>query len=277
MNDSNQPKPLDVLIVGAGFAGLYQLYRARKAGLTARVLEAGDDVGGTWYWNRYPGARCDVESLDYSFSFDKELEQEWTWSERYATQPEILRYIKHVAERFDLRRDILRKAERHLETSGLPYNILRPNWFMQNFHTFWLQGIVTQGKILLPVGTAKGSFIDVRDIAAAAAVLLTSDTLANRDFDLTGPEALDHDQVAAILSRESGRRITFQDIPPAAMVDGLIGAGLPRPNAEFLVMLLGFFKAGYAERTTDAVAQITGRAPGSFEGYARDHRQAWQA
>jgi uncharacterized protein YbjT (DUF2867 family) len=127
---------------------------------------------------------------------------------------------------------------------------------MQNFHTFWLQGIVTQGKILLPVGTAKGSFIDVRDIAAAA-VLLTSDTLANRDFDLTGPEALDHDQVAAILSRESGRRITFQDIPPAAMVDGLIGAGLPRPNAEFLVMLLGFFKAGYAERTTDAVAQIT--------------------
>lgn len=171
----------------------------------------------------------------------------------------------------------LRKAERYLETSGLPYNILRPNWFMQNFHTFWLHGIVTQGKILLPVGTAKGSFIDARDVAAAAAVLLTSDTLANRDFDLTGPEALDHDQVAAILSRESGRRITFQDIPPEAMLDGLLGAGLPRPNAEFLVLLLGFFKAGYAERTTDAVAQITGRAPGSFERYARDHRQAWQA
>ncbi|MBB5411282.1 cyclohexanone monooxygenase [Paraburkholderia sp. HC6.4b] len=106
MNASNQQKSLDVVIVGAGFAGLYQLHRARKAGLTARVIEAGEDVGGTWYWNRYPGARCDVESLDYSFSFDKELEQEWTWSERYATQPEILRYIRHVAERFDLRRDI---------------------------------------------------------------------------------------------------------------------------------------------------------------------------
>lgn len=106
MNASNQATSLDVVIVGAGFAGLYQLYRARKAGLTARVIEAGEDVGGTWYWNRYPGARCDVESLDYSFSFDKELEQEWTWSERYATQPEILRYIKHVAERFDLARDI---------------------------------------------------------------------------------------------------------------------------------------------------------------------------
>jgi cyclohexanone monooxygenase len=106
MNDSSQRESLDVLIVGAGFAGLYQLYRARKAGLTARAIEAGDDVGGTWYWNRYPGARCDVESLDYSFSFDKELEQEWTWSERYATQPEILRDIHHVADRFELRRDI---------------------------------------------------------------------------------------------------------------------------------------------------------------------------
>ncbi|MGF6297449.1 MULTISPECIES: flavin-containing monooxygenase [Paraburkholderia] len=106
MNASNQQKSLDVIIVGAGFAGLYQLHRARKAGLTARVIEAGEDVGGTWYWNRYPGARCDVESLDYSFSFDAELEQEWTWGERYATQPEILRYIHHVADRFDLRRDI---------------------------------------------------------------------------------------------------------------------------------------------------------------------------
>lgn len=106
MNASNQSKSLDVVIVGAGFAGLYQLYCARKAGLTALVIEAGEDVGGTWYWNRYPGARCDVESLDYSFSFDKELEQEWTWSERYATQPEILRYIQHVAERFNLRSDI---------------------------------------------------------------------------------------------------------------------------------------------------------------------------
>lgn len=171
----------------------------------------------------------------------------------------------------------LRKAERHLEASGLPYNILRPNWFMQNFNTFWLHGILTQAKILLPVGKAKGSFIDARDIAAAAAVLLTTDTLANRDFDLTGPEALDHDQVAAILSRETGRHITFQDIPPAAMLDGLLSAGLPRPYAEFMLLILGFFKAGYAERTTDAVAQITGRAPGSFERYAHDHRQAWLA
>jgi uncharacterized protein YbjT (DUF2867 family) len=169
----------------------------------------------------------------------------------------------------------LRKAERHLEASGLAYNIVRPNWFMQNFNTFWLHGIQTQNKILLPVGAAKGSFIDARDIAAVAARLLTSDTFANRDFDLTGSDALDHDQVAALLSRETGRTITYQDIPTAAMLDGLLGAGVPRPYAEFLLLILGFFKAGYAERTTDAVLQITGRAPRRFEQYAHDHRAAW--
>ncbi len=99
-------KPTDAVIVGAGFAGLYALHRLRGLGLSARVFEAGRGVGGTWYWNRYPGARCDVESMDYSYSFSDELQQEWRWTERYASQPEILRYINHVADRFDLRRDI---------------------------------------------------------------------------------------------------------------------------------------------------------------------------
>ena len=96
----------DVLVIGAGFAGLYALHRLRGMGFRTLVLEAATDVGGVWYWNRYPGARCDVESLQYSYSFDHELEQTWQWTERYAAQPEILRYIEHVAERFDLRRDI---------------------------------------------------------------------------------------------------------------------------------------------------------------------------
>jgi len=97
---------VDVVVVGAGFAGLYMLFRLRGMGLRVQVIEAGSDVGGTWFWNRYPGARCDVESMEYSYSFSEELQQEWNWTERYATQPEILKYINHVADRFDLRRDV---------------------------------------------------------------------------------------------------------------------------------------------------------------------------
>lgn len=96
----------DVVVVGAGFAGLYLLHKLRGLGLEVKVFEQGGDVGGTWYWNRYPGARCDVESMQYSFSFDDDLQQSWDWSERYAPQPEILRYAGHVADRYDLRRDI---------------------------------------------------------------------------------------------------------------------------------------------------------------------------
>jgi cyclohexanone monooxygenase len=99
-------KDYDVVIVGAGFAGLYMLHKMRGQGYSARVFEAGDGVGGTWYWNRYPGARVDIESQEYSYSFSEELEMEWNWTERYATQPELLRYINHVADRFDLRRDV---------------------------------------------------------------------------------------------------------------------------------------------------------------------------
>jgi cyclohexanone monooxygenase len=97
---------VDVVVIGAGFSGLYMLHKLRGLGLTARVFEAGDGVGGTWYWNRYPGARVDIESQEYSYSFSEELENEWQWSERYAAQPELLRYLNHVAERFDLMRDI---------------------------------------------------------------------------------------------------------------------------------------------------------------------------
>lgn len=101
------PATVDVAIVGAGFAGMYMLHRARSAGFTAVVFERGSGVGGTWYWNRYPGARCDVPSLEYSYQFSDDLQQEWEWSEKYATQPEILRYAEHVADRFGLRRDMV--------------------------------------------------------------------------------------------------------------------------------------------------------------------------
>ena len=97
---------VDAVVVGAGFAGLYMLHRLRSMGLSVRVFEKGSGVGGTWYWNRYPGARCDTDSVEYSYQFSDALQQEWRWTERFATQPEILRYLEHVADRFDLRRDI---------------------------------------------------------------------------------------------------------------------------------------------------------------------------
>ena len=101
-NTSNSPRQLDAVIVGAGFAGLYMLQKLRSEGLNARVLEAGEGVGGTWYWNRYPGARCDIPSFQYSYQFDEKLEQEWEWKERYAPQPEILEYANHIVDRFNL-------------------------------------------------------------------------------------------------------------------------------------------------------------------------------
>ena len=108
MPDASHPssRQFDVAIVGGGLAGLYAIHRLRGLGLKVRAYEAGSGVGGTWFWNRYPGARCDVESLEYSYSFDAELQQDWKWPERYGTQPEILKYINHVADRFDLRRDV---------------------------------------------------------------------------------------------------------------------------------------------------------------------------
>nr|WP_295770956.1 SDR family oxidoreductase [Rhodoferax sp.] len=169
----------------------------------------------------------------------------------------------------------LRKAEMHLEASGLAYNIIRPNWFMQNFNSFWIQGILEHGKIFLPVGAAKGSFIDARDISAVAARLLSTDDCNGRDFDLTGAVAVDHDAVAAILSKATGQTITYQDIPEADMRSALLQAGLPPAYAEFLLMILGYFKLGYAERTTDAVQTLLGRPPITLEQYAADYRSAW--
>lgn len=96
----------DAVIVGAGFSGMYMLVRLRALGLTSRIYDTATDVGGTWYWNRYPGARCDVESMQYSYSFSPELQQDWHWSEKFSAQPEILAYARHVADRFDLRRDM---------------------------------------------------------------------------------------------------------------------------------------------------------------------------
>jgi uncharacterized protein YbjT (DUF2867 family) len=168
-----------------------------------------------------------------------------------------------------------RRAEVELEKSGLQYNIIRPNWFLQNFNTFWIQGIREQNKILLPAGDAKVSFIDARDISAVAAKLITSDEFSNRDFDLTGPEAVDHAQVASAISRATSKSVTYQEIEPEALKQGLLAAGLPLDYSEFLLMIMGALKAGFAEKKTDNVLKITGRNPRTLAAYASDFKQAW--
>ena len=124
MSQAPSSTSVDAVIVGAGFGGLYMLHRLRKLGLNCRVFEAGSGVGGTWYWNRYPGARCDVESMQYSYAFDESLQQSWSWSEFFAGQPEILQYANHVADRLDLRRDI----QFDTRVTGATFDEAAHNW-----------------------------------------------------------------------------------------------------------------------------------------------------
>jgi uncharacterized protein YbjT (DUF2867 family) len=204
----------------------------------------------------------------------------------YADQYSLLAPLIQEAKRRGLKKVVLmtamganasedtpfRRAELDLEKSGLTYNIIRPNFFMQNFHTFWIHGIQTQGKILLPAGNAKVSFIDARDIAATAATLLTNDLFNGQAFDLTGPESLDHAQVAAALTKVAGRKISYEEITPDAFQSGLLGAGLPKDYAQFLGVIMGFLREGYSERKTSSVQDITGQAPRGFEKYANDFK-----
>lgn len=269
--------------VGSGVAKLLVDAAAKVRGSTSRKANVGTRHGIEWVHLDLAGGAGIGEALagvDRAFLLAPP---------RYADQHRLLSPLVAEAKRRDLEKVVLmtamganaadtpfRRVEVELEQSGMPYNIIRPNWFMQNFNTFWLQGIKEQGKILLPAGRAKVSFIDGRDIAAVAANLLASDDENNRDFDLTGPAALDHDEVARIISHAAGRRIVYEDIPADAFRQGLLAAGLPADYAESLVVIMGFLKEGHAARTTGEVKRLLGREPIRFEQYARDHRDAWQ-
>jgi len=169
----------------------------------------------------------------------------------------------------------MRRLELAVEGSGLPYNILRPNWFMQNFHTFWIGGILSDGKIYFPGGDAKASFIDARDIAASAFEFLTGDKLANQALALTGSEALTHDEVAAKLSQTTGKTIAYADIPSEAFQQALTSAGLPQDYVGFLGYIASALKSGAAAPVTGNVQLITGKAPISFDQYASDFKAKW--
>ncbi|MFN8575970.1 MAG: SDR family oxidoreductase [Candidatus Sericytochromatia bacterium] len=207
----------------------------------------------------------------------------------YTNQDELMSPVIDLSKKYNLKKVVfmtamgadadpespMRKAELYLEKSGINYNIIRPNWFMQNFNTFWLQGILNAQKIFLPVGNAKGSFIDSRDIASVAAELLLNDKWNNQAFNLTGKDVLDHNEVASILSKATGKNITYEEISPEAMREGLLSAGIPSDYTEFLLVILNYFKLGYAQTVTDSVKEIIGKEPISFNQYAEDYKSFW--
>jgi uncharacterized protein YbjT (DUF2867 family) len=169
-----------------------------------------------------------------------------------------------------------RQIEIALERAAPTFVILRPNWFADNFHTYWLNDI-RNGAIAVPAGGGKSSFIDVRDIAASAAAALTTDRFDGRAFNLTGPEALGYRDAAEILSKVAGRSIGYRPVDDETFVAHLIDAGLPEAHARVLAAIFQPVRAGETAEVTDAVRELTGKAPRSLETYARDHAELFKA
>ena len=162
-----------------------------------------------------------------------------------------------------------RQIELALMASGAPWVILRPNWFADNFHTFWKAGL-DQGVIAVPAGEGKSSFIDARDIAESAAVVLASHRFDGQAFDLTGPEALSYEQAAEVLSRVLGRPVRYEALEDAGFIAMLTSAGVPADYAGFLAGIFHPVREGWTARVSDGVETLTGHAPRSLETYARD-------
>jgi uncharacterized protein YbjT (DUF2867 family) len=169
----------------------------------------------------------------------------------------------------------LRRIERHLMASGAGYTILRPNFFMENFTTGFLAPMVGQGEIYLAAGEGKTSFISAQDIAAVAVEAFSGDH-HGRAYNLTGPEALDHGEVALLISRASGRTITYHAIPEEQMLKGAIRNGLPESAAQFMGILYGVVRNGWAAGVTGDVREVTGREPVTFTEFARASSAAWK-
>jgi cyclohexanone monooxygenase len=243
-----ETRPVDAIVVGAGFAGLYMLHRLRGSGFRALVFEMGADVGGTWFWNRYPGARCDVESIDYSYYFDEDLQQEWDWTERFATQPEILRYLKHVAERFDLRSMI----EFNTTVSGAQWLETERRWRVQT-----LAGESIDARFLI-LATGSLSAAKAPDIAGldsfAGLVLHTADWPQN-GADLTGQRVgvigtgSSAIQAIPLIAAQAKHLTVFQRTPAFT---------IPARNAPLEPNHVTAFKARYRDHRADCLRTVTG-------------------
>lgn len=170
----------------------------------------------------------------------------------------------------------LRQVELRIERSGHPYVFLRPNWFMDNFHTFWLAPIQAAGLIPLPAGEARSAFIDAADIAASAAAALLSNKFDNQAYSLTGPAALTYAEAAAVLSKHAGRTIEYRNVDEKQFVESLVQAGIPADYAGFLAVLFSFVRQGASSQVTDGVKVLTGRDPGTLADYAARNASAWR-
>lgn len=170
----------------------------------------------------------------------------------------------------------LRRVERRLEGSNRAYVLLRPNWFMDNFHTFWLAPMRAAGVIPVPAGESRTAFIAAEDIAAAAAAALRSEAFDGQAFSLSGPEALTYGEAAAVISRQAERTITYQNVEDAPFIESLRQAGVPGDYAQFLAALFGFVRQGAASQVTDGVKRLTGRDPIPLEEYAARYAEVWR-
>ncbi|HBT67198.1 MAG TPA: NAD(P)-dependent oxidoreductase [Agrobacterium sp.] len=163
-----------------------------------------------------------------------------------------------------------RQIELKIIASGVPYVILRPNWFADNFHTYWKAGI-EHGEIAVPAGEGKSSFIDVRDIADSAATALTSNAFDGKAFNLTGPRAIGYGEAAAIISQAIGKPVGYSAVSDEAFIAILTGAGVPKDYASFLASIFHPVREGWTSAVTGDVETLTGRAPRSLETYVGDH------
>jgi len=279
MNDSqpatSEPEFFDAVIVGAGFAGLYMLHTLRGKGMRVRVIEAADDVGGTWYWNRYPGARCDVISVDYSFSFSEEIQQEWVWTEKFAAQPEILRYIEFVADKLDLRRDI--KFSTRVEAAV--FDDATASWLVRTNDGESVAArfcIMATGCLSIPKEP------DIPGLAAFAGPVYFTSRWPQEDIDFvgqtvgligTGSSGI---QAGPEIAKTAERMIVFQRTPSFT---------IPARNEPLTENFVREIKSGYADRRSRArrhpaghLRPITKRTTFSYDNDERRaaFEGAWQ-
>jgi cation diffusion facilitator CzcD-associated flavoprotein CzcO len=272
LNASNPTATYDVMIVGAGFAGMYLLHKLRGLGFSARVYDAAGGVGGTWYWNRYPGARCDVMSVDYSFSFDPQLEQEWEWEEKYATQPEILRYANHVADRYDLWPDM--QFDTRIEAAH--FNEAEGRWLVRTS----AGDVVSVQHVVMAVGTLSAPKLpEIPGIESYAGATYQTQKWPHEGVDFsglrvavigTGSSAI---QSIPLIAAQAAHTTVFQRTPNYSMPAG------NRPHDPGAISKLKAEYPAYRQRAKESFfgVPIEGEAKLCFEVSEEERQSTYQA